>query len=570
MAISEPLEITTDGALIKQAVRDLSLSAWQRYADRLPVLPAAWLATVKQNGKQVALAESSGKVLTGHLALTGAILISRHIERLSPQHNIGLLLPPSVGGALANMAVLLRGKTAVNLNYTAPLAAVMAAIDRADIRDVYTSRLFMSRLKQRGMDLDGLSEKVQLHFLEDVAAQASTFSKLVTLGSIKVMPAGVLRWLYTRRAAPSDTAVILFSSGSEGMPKGVELTHRNVMANIKQVSYVLDIRDDDVMVMNLPLFHAFGLTVNCFLPLIEGFPSAAHPDATDAVGLGQTTARYKGTILCATSTLFRLYNRSLKLHPLMFESLRLVVAGAEKLSPMVHDRFKEKFGKSILEGYGATETAPVASVNVPDVLDTVFWRVQTGDRPGSVGMPLPGTNFRVTDPETLEELPIGEGGMVFIGGPQVMKGYLGDPEKTEDVLFEVDGTVWYKTGDKGHLDRDGFLTLTDRFSRFAKIGGEMVSLGAVEEQVRQVVGDGDVDLVAINAPDGRKGEKVVLLVAEVHADVAENLKEKLLEANTGAQLIPADIRIIPEVPKLGSGKTDFKTAKELFTTAEGG
>jgi acyl-[acyl-carrier-protein]-phospholipid O-acyltransferase/long-chain-fatty-acid--[acyl-carrier-protein] ligase len=249
----------------------------------------------------------------------------------------------------------------------------------------------------------------------------------------------------------------------------------------------------------------------------------------------------------------------------MLESLRLVVAGAERLSPDVREAFALKFQKSIFEGYGATETTPVASCNLPDALNTDDWRVQIGNKPGTVGMPLPGTSFRIVDPVSLETLPVGEDGLILIGGVQVMKGYLKDSEKTAAAVVELDGGRWYRTGDKGHLDADGFLTIVDRYSRFAKLGGEMISLTQVEEQVRRVLGEPERELVAVNLPDEKKGERIILLIA---GDLdPDGLRKALLDAGLNPLTIPAEIRPVEQVPKLGSGKTDFAGAKRLALAA---
>jgi len=228
----------------------------------------------------------------------------------------------------------------------------------------------------------------------------------------------------------------------------------------------------------------------------------------------------------------------------------------------VRESFRIKFGKEIYEGYGATETTPVASANLPDRLDTTFWKVQTNNKPGTVGMPLPGSSFRVVDPDTLQELPTGTDGLILIGGTQVMLGYLDDPERTAQAIVVLDGTRWYRTGDKGHLDEDGFLTIVDRYSRFAKLGGEMVSLSAVEEQVRRVVGNPELDVCAVNLPEPKKGEQIVLLVAGSVAPL-EELRRALVASGANPLTIPAEYRAVPEVPKLGSGKTDFTRAKQL-------
>jgi acyl-[acyl-carrier-protein]-phospholipid O-acyltransferase/long-chain-fatty-acid--[acyl-carrier-protein] ligase len=296
-----------------------------------------------------------------------------------------------------------------------------------------------------------------------------------------------------------------------------------------------------------------------------------HPDPTDAVGSAKAIARHRATVLCSTSTFLRLYVKNRKVHPLMLESLRVVVAGAERLSPDVRDAFALKFGTRIYEGYGATETTPVASVNVPDAIELGNWKVQTGSKPGTVGMPLPGSCFRIVDPVSLATLPTGEDGLILIGGVQVMKGYLNDPERTADAVIELDGQRWYKTGDKGHLDSDGFLTIVDRYSRFAKLGGEMVSLGAVEERVRGALGQPDLDLCAVALPDPKKGERILLLLATdtEPRPGTDELRRALLDAGANPLMIPVAVLAVDAVPKLGSGKTNFAAAKRLAAERTG-
>jgi acyl-[acyl-carrier-protein]-phospholipid O-acyltransferase/long-chain-fatty-acid--[acyl-carrier-protein] ligase len=385
--------------------------------------------------------------------------------------------------------------------------------------------------------------------------------RLLMLCTVVFLPATWLHGLFCRRLHPEDTAAILFSSGSEGAPKGIELTHRNILANVRQISDVLNTERDDLMLSNLPLFHAFGLTVTTCLPLLEGIPMVCHPDPTDALGSAKAIARWRATVLCSTSTFLRLYLRNRRLHPIMLESLRIVVAGAERLRPDVRDAFGLKFSKTIYEGYGATETTPVASVNVPDAIEIDNWKIQIGSKPGTVGMPLPGTSFRIVDPVTLRTLPNGEDGLILIGGVQVMKGYLEEPERTAEAVVELDGQRWYKTGDKGHQDADGFLSIVDRYSRFAKVGGEMLSLGAIEQQVRDVLELPDLELCAVNLPDQRKGERVLLLLEP--GPTADEVRSRLIAADTNPLTIPSEILTVDAIPKLGSGKTDFRAAKRL-------
>ena len=377
---------------------------------------------------------------------------------------------------------------------------------------------------------------------------------------MRILPAALLRQLFVSKTSLQQPAAILFSSGSEGDPKGVLLSHQNIMGNIKQVSDVLDTRQDDRVMATLPLFHAFGLTVTGLMPLIEGIPAICHPDPTDVLNIAKGIAKHKATIFCGTSTFLRLFNRNNKIHPLMLDSLRIVVAGAEKLNSEVRDAFQLKFNKTIYEGYGTTETTPVASVNIPDRIDSTDWRVQKGSQSGTVGLPLPGSSFRIVDPQTFETLPCGEDGLILIGGTQVMLGYLNDLDKTNEAVLQLDGQRWYSSGDKGHLDADGFLTIVDRYSRFAKIGGEMISLGAIETEISSNL-DEEVEILATTIPDSKKGEKVVLLFNDGISE--EALKSHIQQTELNPLMRPAALVAVNEIPKLGSGKSDFRQAKQI-------
>lgn len=561
VAFGEPMSADSSAAEVKQAVSTLSVAAWQRHVATLPTVPEAWLATARRLGSAMAVTDTLGKPLSHRRFATAVLRLSRVIRKESPERNLGLLLPASSAGAIANMAALVAGKTVVNLNFTSTREAVASAVERAGIRSVYTSRRFMDKLAKKGIDLSDALAGTRLLYLEDIVAGMGRLGSLAVLAAVVLLPTRLLAALFVQRRSREDTAAILFSSGSEGQPKGVELTHANLMANLTQVSDVLDTRQDDRIMATLPLFHAFGLTVTTFMPLVEGVPMICHPDPTDALNVAKAISRHQATILCGTSTFLRLYARNNRVHPLMLESLRIVVAGAERLGPDVREAFAQKFGKAIYEGYGTTETTPVASVNLPDRLDTEHWAVQAGNRVGTVGMPLPGTSFRIVDPATLESLPVGEDGLILIGGVQVMKGYLGDPKRTAEAVIELDGQRWYKTGDKGHVDADGFLTIVDRYSRFAKIGGEMISLSVVESQAALAIGDDAVELVAVSIPDAKKGEQIVLLTTgEISTGT---LRDRLLERGGNPLTIPARVDRVPAIPKLGSGKTDFVAARRI-------
>lgn len=564
VAFGEPLPMAIKAPELKRKVFDLSISTWDQHTQTLDTLSKAWMQTVKQQGTKLCMVDGKdGSPLSGHKAMTGAITLSQQIKQQSPEQNIGLLLPASCGGILANMAVLLADKTVVNLNFTASIQALKSALAKGDIHSIYTSRRFINKLSKRGFEFENLTDdttNLDIFYLEDMVTQTSKLTQLAWLMATVTLPAPLLYWLCGSKAKLQDPAAILFSSGSEGEPKGVMLSHRNIMSNIRQVSDVLDTQSSDTVMATLPLFHAFGLTVTGMMPLIEGIPVVFHPDPTDTLAIAKAIAKYDATVFCGTSTFLRLFTRNDRIHPLMLDSLRVVVSGAERLNPEVRDAFKLKFNKSIYEGYGATETTPVASVNIPDRIDPRSWKVQSGNREGTVGLPLPGGSFRIVDPETLQPLATGENGLILFGGTQIMLGYLKDLDKTNDVIVELDGQRWYKTGDKGHVDKDGFLTIVDRYSRFAKIGGEMISLGAIETELSKVLPPG-IEILTTAIPDGKKGEKVVLLVVSEMND--EELTAIINEAALNPLMRPSAIVPLESIPKLGSGKSDFSKAKKI-------
>lgn len=562
VAFGAPLPKSTTADVLKRRVFDLSITSWNEHVKTLPTISRAWIASAKKTGSNLALADfTMDRELSGNQALAGSLILARRVRPKKLEQNIGVLLPTSAAGALMNMAVLLAGKTIVNLNYTASREALEQAINQAGIRTIYTSNRFMRKLEARGIHLQELFMDLDVVDLEQLNGAVPVWEKLITFIGVLCTPGWLLKTIYTSRQNSQDTAAILFSSGSEGAPKGVMLSHENIVANVKQVAEVLNMEDRDAIIANLPLFHAFGLTITQFLPLLEGCPMICHADPTDALGCAKAIARYRATIMCGTATFLRLYCRNHKVQPLMLDSLRVVVAGAEKLSEDVRTAFQLKFNKPLFEGYGATETTPVASVNLPDKMETQTFQVQRGNKSGSVGMPLPGTSCMIVDPETFAELPTGEAGMILIGGAQVMQGYLNNAEKTASVIKEIYGTRWYITGDKGYIDEDGYLFIVDRYSRFAKIAGEMVSLGAVENVIRALLDDAEKEVIVVALPDAKKGEK---LVALHNFDLQpESLKPQMLNAGLNPLALPSEWFRLESLPKLGSGKTDFGKAKQL-------
>ncbi len=563
VGFGEGLPASTPLSVVRDSVREISIEAWQNsIAGYLP-LASSWVRSVKRLvGFGPAIYSPDGNHYSGYRLLGTVLALSRLLKRKTVgEKNIGILLPPGAEGVASDLAVWVRGKVAVNLNYTQPIDVVLGCMARAEIQTVFTTRAFVEKLTKKGFDFSKIETVHQVLYFED-------FLKVVKKPLLKfyecvgaVFPACILGMLFFKKAKLSDTAVILFSSGSEGTPKGVCLSHLNMMGNIEQCSCILNMGRNDVMLAELPIFHSFGLTVTVLLNLIEGCPIITIADPTDVKTMARVCAQYKATVLVGTPTFLRAFTVNRYVHPLCFEHIRIIMAGAEKLRPEMAEAFRLKFGKLIFEGYGCTETTPVASFNTSNVLLDDFLTMQVNHKQGSVGMAIPGTRIRIVDPETNEDLPSGEAGMVLIGGCQVMQGYLNDPKRTADVIVVKEGKRYYRTGDKGYLDEDGFLILLDRYSRFAKIGGEMISLGAVEQKINETKILEGLEYLTVAVSDAVKGERIVLLY--VGNLEPENVSRALRKSGIPPLMTPGSIFCVQELPKLGSGKWDFTNLKKM-------
>jgi acyl-[acyl-carrier-protein]-phospholipid O-acyltransferase/long-chain-fatty-acid--[acyl-carrier-protein] ligase len=562
VSFGEPMEMNSKAMAVKNKVFDLSFKSWDEDLNSMEILSKSFVTTAKSKMSEISIVDSlTKKELSFRRVLTGSILFRHEIIK-EESDIIGILLPSTAACSLVNIGALMAGKTVLNINFSSPSSAIIASLDLAEVGVIYTSEKFVSKLKSKGVDIESVFEGRKVIVLEEMAKTFGKIKPLITMLIVSILHPRLIKNFYCEDKEMNDVAAILFSSGSESMPKGVMLSHKNVLGNLKQISDVLDCSEDDCILASLPPFHAFGLTVTTFMPLIEGLKMVCIADPTDAVGVGKAVAKYNVTIMCATSTFLRLYTKNRRVNPLMFKSLKLIVAGAEKLSSDVRQGFKEKFGHDIYEGYGATETTPVATVNLPNKLDLNNWQVHTGNKVGSVGLPLPGSTIRIVDPASFEELSYGEEGMIIIGGTQVMVGYLKNEEKNNEVLFEKDGIKWYVTGDKGKIDEDGFLTIVDRYSRFAKIGGEMIGLTSLEEKIQKLIpSDVDFDSIAVNIPCEKKGEKIVLVYSGKISD--GELKNLILDSDIPSLSTPNKLMQLDSVPILGSGKKDFKTAKTI-------
>lgn len=563
VSFGEELPLDSDPVFVKNSVQELSILAWEESIRQLRPLPYSWIRTVKSYVKSGASVYSpDGHHFSGYTLATAVFSFGHLVEKLTAgEQNIGILIPPSPPGIIMNMACLIRGKTILNLNYTNTPEVMNYCCEVAEVKTIFTAHAFVDKLKQKGVDIDALLNKYNVYYMEDLKPQIPKSTFVLNLLRVVLLPSWYLERRFIKKVTLDDVATIIFSSGSEGKPKGVELTHFNLMGNIKQCESALNLVAGDVFLGTLPMFHAFGFCVTTMLCMVEGVPVVPLPDPTDARLIGRVCAQFKVSILLATGTFLRMWGVSKYVHPLMFAHVRNIFAGAEKIREDVRQLYRNKFKLEIFEGFGCTETTPVSAVNTKDVLMDDWKTVLQGNKPGTVGAPLPGTQFRIVDPDTMEELPIGEDGLILAGGAQIMKGYLKNPEMTAQAIAVINGKRWYKTGDKGHVDEDGYLTIVDRYSRFAKIGGEMVSLGSVDFKISETTHFEGVDHFTVPVPDGSKGEKIALLFA---GDISEDeARERTRLVGLPPLMVPAYYLKVDELPKLGSGKCDFQTGKKI-------
>ena len=491
-------------------------------------------------------------VLSRSKLLGAAAALSCYLRKEVPDERIAIVLPASKGSVVANLAVTLAGKIPVDLNFTAGRAANESCCKHADLRVAISATQFIDRLKdfpwpQRVLKLDEMMPAMKWRIL------------FWWITSILVPTRLLLRLLQIPKDGGPAEAILLFTSGSTGDPKGVVLSHRNIVGNVSQFRELLDAKKDDAILASLPFFHTFGSTVTLWYPLIEGVRIVTYPNPLEAAKNAALIERYKLTLLLATPTFLRAYLR--KVEPHQLRSLRLVITGAEKLPLDLAKSFEERFDQKVFEGYGLTETAPVVSVNLPEPRPTKPGeQVQPSSRLGSVGKMAPGIAAEIREPETNRKISLHDSGMLWLRGPNIFEGYLHEPERTGDVLR--DG--WFKTGDIGRFDEDGFLYIEGRLSRFSKIGGEMVPHEAIEHKIVDLLGFSGRDertIAIVGVQDETKGEALVLLAA---ADVdLTQLRTKLHEAGVPNLWIPKKIQSVESIPVLVSGKLDLKKCKEL-------
>ena len=481
-------------------------------------------------------------------------LLSRYIRKNileDGEEYLGIMLPNSIESAMAMLAIQLCDRTPAVLNYTASAEAMEIAIKKAGLRHILTSRKFVEKLNIRLMP--------QMVFIEDINRNpASWVSRIRYFISLLVLPANEI----VRQMAPGSwndvekVGTVIFSSGSTGIPKGIMLTHHNIISDVLSISNSLSWKKSDSVVGNLPLFHSFGMAVCFWMPIVTGTKTVLIPSALDAASVGEAMRKEKLTVLCATPGFLQIYMR--RCVPEDFKSLRIVITGAEKLRPDVAEKFRNMTGIVITEGYGCTELSPVVSINLSDSVSKLGSHVVV---PGSIGPPLIGICAKVVDPSTFELLPEDSDGLLIVTGPTVMKGYLGEPEKTKEVIRDN----WYVTGDIARMSRNGFITLTGRLSRFSKIAGEMVPHELVEREINNLVKPDDRIIAVCGGSDPEKGERLIVFYSDRKLIAPESIIKNLRNNGIPNLWIPKLENFVytETIPALGSGKLDLAALQAL-------
>src|SRR5438876_8428449 len=554
IAFGEPVNAeAADIATVREELLKLGEFCFSRRTSLDRHLAEACVRGLKKRPFATAVVDGLDHSLLSRAKLLGAAAaLSRHLRKEFSDERIAIVLPASKGSMLANLAVTLADKVPVDLNFTMGRAANESCCKRANLRVAISATQFMERLKdfpwpERVLKLDELVPRIKRQII---------FWWLMAL----LVPAGLLlRLLQIPKKGGHAEAVLLFTSGTTGEPKGVVVSHRNVVGHVSQFRQLLDARKTDAILASLPFFHTFGSTVTLWYPLIEGVRIVTYPNPLEAAKNAALIEQYKLTLLLATPTFLRGYLR--KVDPAHLRSLLLVITGAEKLPLDLAKNFEERFKQKVFEGYGLTETSPVVSVNLPEPQSTKPGeQVQPSSRLGSVGKMAPGIAAEIREPETNRKLSLHESGMLWLRGVNIFEGYLDDPERTADVLR--DG--WFKTGDIGRFDEDGFLYIEGRLSRFSKIGGEMVPHESIEHKIVGLLDlpRKDEPMVAIvGVQDEAKGEALVLLSA-VDVDLPQ-LRKQLHESGISNLWIPKRLQRVEVIPVLASGKLDLKKCNEL-------
>jgi acyl-[acyl-carrier-protein]-phospholipid O-acyltransferase/long-chain-fatty-acid--[acyl-carrier-protein] ligase len=482
--------------------------------------------------KLAVIDKSTGKSVTYSRALIGALILSSKFKKYD-EGFIGIMIPSSAGCALATVGALMSGRIPVMINYsTGAEANARYAQKKCRFKTIITSKALLEKINCPLID--------GMVLIEDLMAGVTTGDKLKAALKTKLPVGMILNMVH--KGEENDTAVILFTSGSEKDPKAVQLSHKNISANIESFGGYVNINEDDILLANLVFFHVFGLTVNLWVSFYYGMTMVTYANPLDFQTISNIARDEKPTIMVGTPSFFWGYlNKS---EPGDFKSLRLMVAGADKCPDTLRDGYLKKHGVTLLEGYGATETSPVISVNSSEF-----------NRPGSTGKVLPGLQVKLENFETGETCKTGETGKILVKGDSVMKGYYDDPELTAEVLNEG----WYNTGDMGYFDEDGYLWHAGRFKRFAKVGGEMVSLVKVENVLEKLLPVG-LTCCVVEVPDEKRGSYIV---ATVSGEVNKTHILRLMMDELPVIALPREFIVIENLPMMGTGKIDFRTVTRM-------
>ena len=512
-------------------------SPWRRH-----LLEGILEARRDHGGRRKVLEDVQRMPMSLNRVLVGAHVLGRKLADATPgEETVGVLLPTSAACLITLLGLLVTGRTPAMMNFSTGAVNMGAACKAARVKTIVTSRRFVEQGKLEEV-IDFLSKQARILWLEDIRERIGAFDKLRGLMLAHLGRTGLK--LAGADLDPDKPAVILFTSGSEGVPKGVALSHANLMANAHQVLSHIDLGASDLVFNALPMFHALGLSAGVLLPLVAGSRLFLYPSPLHYKIIPELVYDTSATVFFGTDTFLNGYAR--KAHPYDFYNVRYVVAGAERVKKETRELWMEKFGLRIYEGYGATETSPVISVNTPMHF-----------RSGTVGRLLPGMRARLEPVEGIEE-----GGRLVVKGPNVMLGYL---RADTPGVIEPPQDGWYDTGDIVKFDEDGFLIILGRAKRFAKIGGEMVSLTAVENVINSLWPDDGHAVV--NVPDKKKGEKLILVTTRKDLD-RKTLARAMKEAGSPELFVPREILVVDQIPVLGSGKTDYVTitamAREAF------
>lgn len=528
-------------------------------------LPVTLIAGIKRHGSMTKLfdgTDDSEWPFDKLLAI--AIVFAAEIKLQTQKKRVGIILPPGKGGAIANLAVLLAGKVPVNINFTSSRNAVQSCIRQADLDKFITADPFVRKVASfpwppnRDLiyierTLPPLKKKIARWFILSKTLPTAVIAKILGLG----------------KSSGSDEAVLLFTSGSSGEPKGVPLSHQNILANVCQFSSRINLSHESSLLGCLPLFHSFGITATLLYPCIQGINLVTYPNPLEAKRLAELIEMRQINALISTPTFLRGFMRRVK--PQQLASLRFCVTGAEKLPESLADAFAEKFGLNIMEGYGLTETSPATNLNLPNPQQQGAATVIEANRFGSVGKLLPGIAVRMTNPATDAPSPIDEQGSIWLKGANIFTGYLNNEKKTAEVIS--DG--WFNTGDVGRIDDDGFLYIEGRLTRFSKIGGEMVPHETVEAAISKILRldkETERKIAVVGIADAQKGEAIALLTTvcgETRDQECIALRYQLMDTGMPSLWCPKIFIPVDEIPMLASGKLDLKSCKDIAESFTG-